>query len=97
MNKCKGGNINITSKANDGVDVGAYFGFRRILWRLLKKPLNKGIFSVFGRFIEDFLRNQTCWEKSKNRFGFNDKIKKQKKNKKVQLYCVKTKKFLEKL
>jgi hypothetical protein len=34
-------------------------------------PLNKGILSVFGRFIEDYLRNLTWWEKSKNRFGFS--------------------------
>jgi hypothetical protein len=32
-------------------------------------PLKKGIFSVFGRFIDDYLRNLTCWEKSEIRFG----------------------------
>jgi hypothetical protein len=26
---------------------------------------SKGIFSDFGRFFEDYLRNLTCWEKSK--------------------------------
>jgi hypothetical protein len=26
--------------------------------------LNKVMFSVFGRFIEDYLRNLTCWKKS---------------------------------
>jgi hypothetical protein len=42
-----------------------------ILCDHIPKPLNKGIWSVFGRFIEDYLRNLTCWEKSKNRFGFS--------------------------
>jgi hypothetical protein len=32
---------------------------------------NKDILSVFGRFIEDYLRNLKCWEKSKNRFGLS--------------------------
>jgi hypothetical protein len=30
------------------------------------KPLKVGIFSVSGKFIEDYSRNLTCWEKSKN-------------------------------
>jgi hypothetical protein len=29
----------------------------------------RSISSVFGRFIEDYLKNLTCWEKSINRFG----------------------------
>jgi hypothetical protein len=33
---------------------------------IFAKPLNKGIFSVFGRFIEDYLRK---FGKFKNRFG----------------------------
>jgi hypothetical protein len=37
----------------------------------LKKPLKQGIFRVSGIFIEDYLRNLTCWEKSKYRFGIN--------------------------
>jgi hypothetical protein len=48
-----------------------YLGFGKIPCGLFPKPLNKGIFSVFGRFIEDYLRNLTCWKKSKNRFGLN--------------------------
>jgi hypothetical protein len=35
---------------------------------LFLKPLNRGIFSVIERFIEDYLRNLTCWQNSKNRF-----------------------------
>jgi hypothetical protein len=38
---------------------------------LYTEPLNKGIFSVFGRFIEDYLRSLTSWEKSKNKFGLS--------------------------
>jgi hypothetical protein len=34
-------------------------------------PLNKDIFSVFGRLIEDYLRNLMSWEKYKNRFGLS--------------------------
>jgi hypothetical protein len=34
------------------------------LW-LFPKPLNKGMCSIFGRFIEDYNRDLTCWEKSK--------------------------------
>jgi hypothetical protein len=30
-----------------------------------------GIFSVSGILIEDYLKNLTRWEKSKNRFGLN--------------------------
>jgi hypothetical protein len=37
-----------------------YFGFRKISCGLFSKPLNKGIFSVFGRFSEDYFRNLTC-------------------------------------
>jgi hypothetical protein len=48
-----------------------YFDFRKIYCGLFSKPLNKGIFSVFGRFIEDYLRNLMCWENSKNRFGIS--------------------------
>jgi hypothetical protein len=44
-----------------------YFGFREIRCGLFLK----GIFSVFGRFIEEYLRNLTCWEKSKHRFGLS--------------------------
>jgi hypothetical protein len=29
------------------------------------------IYSVFGRYIEDYIKNLTCWKKSKNRFGLN--------------------------
>jgi hypothetical protein len=47
------------------------FGFRKIPCGVFAKPLNKGIFSDFGRFIEDYLRNLTCWEKLKNRFGLS--------------------------
>jgi hypothetical protein len=43
-----------------------YFSFREIPCSLIPKPLNKCILSVFGRFIEDYLTNLTCWEKSKN-------------------------------
>jgi hypothetical protein len=46
-----------------------YFDFRKISCGLFPRPLNKGIFSVFGRFIENYLRNLTCWEKSTHRFG----------------------------
>jgi hypothetical protein len=38
----------------------------RIFW--FSKPSNKDILNVFGKFIEDYLRNLTCWENSKNRF-----------------------------
>jgi hypothetical protein len=31
------------------------------------KPLKEGILSVSGIFIEDYLRNLTCWEKFENR------------------------------
>jgi hypothetical protein len=48
-----------------------YFGFRKITCSLFPKPLNKDIFSVFGRLNEEYLRNLTCWEKSENRFGLN--------------------------
>jgi hypothetical protein len=44
--------------------------------------LNKGIFSVFRRFIEDYLRTLMCWEKSKNRIG-----SKNKKNKNLFIIC----------
>jgi hypothetical protein len=43
--------------------------FRKIPCGLFPKPLKKYIFSGSGIFIEDYLRNLTCWEKSKNRFG----------------------------
>jgi hypothetical protein len=33
---------------------------------LFPKLLKEGIKSVSGIFIEDYLRNLTCWEKSKN-------------------------------
>jgi hypothetical protein len=39
------------------------FGFRKIPYGLLPKPLNKDIFSVFGIFTDDYLRNLTFWEK----------------------------------
>jgi hypothetical protein len=42
-------------------------GFRKIPYSFFLE----GIFSVFGRYIEDYLRNLTCWEKSKNRFGLS--------------------------
>jgi hypothetical protein len=35
------------------------------------KTNNKGILSVFGRFIEDYLISLTCKEKSYNRFGLS--------------------------
>jgi hypothetical protein len=41
------------------------FGFRKIRSGLFPKPLDKGIFSVFGIFIDDYLRNLTFWEKLK--------------------------------
>jgi hypothetical protein len=44
----------------------SYFGFRKIPCDFFPKPLNKDMFSVFGRFIKDYLRNLTCWEKSKH-------------------------------
>jgi hypothetical protein len=37
-----------------------YFDFRKIPCGLFPQPLNKGIFSVFGNFIEDYLRNLMC-------------------------------------
>jgi hypothetical protein len=37
-----------------------YFGFRKISCCFVTKPLNKGIFSVFGIFIEDYLGNLSC-------------------------------------
>jgi hypothetical protein len=37
-----------------------YFGSQKIPRCLFPKPINQGIFSVFGRFIEDYLRNLTC-------------------------------------
>jgi hypothetical protein len=37
-----------------------YFDIREIPCDLFSKPLNKGIFSVFGRFIEDGLRHLMC-------------------------------------
>jgi hypothetical protein len=44
---------------------------RRPSW-VFPKPLNLDIiFSVFGRFIEDYIRILTFWEKSKNRFGLS--------------------------
>jgi hypothetical protein len=33
--------------------------------------LSKKEFGVSGIFIEDYLRNLTCWEKSKNKFGLS--------------------------
>jgi hypothetical protein len=42
--------------------------FRKIPCGLFPKPLKEGIFSVSGKFIEDYLISLTCWEKSKNRF-----------------------------
>jgi hypothetical protein len=45
--------------------------FRKIPWVLFPQPLNKGIFSVSGIFIEDYLTNLNGWEKSKNRFGLS--------------------------
>jgi hypothetical protein len=38
------------------------FAFRKIPCGLFPKLLEKGTFSVFGRFIEDYLRNLTYWE-----------------------------------
>jgi hypothetical protein len=38
--------------------------FVNTLWSL-PKPLNPVIFSVFGRFLEDYLRNLTWWKKYK--------------------------------
>jgi hypothetical protein len=35
---------------------------------LFSKPLEEGIFSVSGIFIEDYLRSLTCREKFKNRY-----------------------------
>jgi hypothetical protein len=46
--------------------------FRKIPCGLFSKPLKEGIFSVSGIFIENYLRNLTCWEKSKNRFGLSE-------------------------
>jgi hypothetical protein len=43
-----------------------YFGFRKIPCSPFPNPLNSGISSVFGRFIENYPRN--LWEKSKNIF-----------------------------
>jgi hypothetical protein len=43
----------------------------RVLWLskvpccLFLKPLKEGIFIAFGRFIKDYLRAVTCWEKTK--------------------------------
>jgi hypothetical protein len=34
-------------------------------------PLNEDIFGIFGRFIEDYIRNLTCWKKYENRFGLS--------------------------
>jgi hypothetical protein len=39
-----------------------YFCFRKIPCGLIPKPLNVRFFTVFGRFIENYLRNLTCWE-----------------------------------
>jgi hypothetical protein len=35
----------------------------------LSKATHRGIFNVFGRFTEGYLRNLASWKKSKNRFG----------------------------
>jgi hypothetical protein len=48
-----------------------YFNFWKIPCCPFLKLLKKGIFSVFERFIEDYLRNLTCWEKSKNKIGLS--------------------------
>jgi hypothetical protein len=48
-----------------------YFDFQKMACCLFPQPLIKGIFSVFGRFIEDFFKNLRCWVKSKNRFGLS--------------------------
>jgi hypothetical protein len=45
--------------------------FRKILCSFFSKLLKVAIFSVSGIFIEDYLRNLTCWKKSKNRFGLS--------------------------
>jgi hypothetical protein len=37
------------------------------------RPLKEGIFRVPEIFIEDYLRNLTCRENSKNRFGLSEK------------------------
>jgi hypothetical protein len=37
----------------------------------VKYLVAKDIFSIFGIFIEVYLRNLTCWEKSKNGFGLS--------------------------
>jgi hypothetical protein len=42
-----------------------YFGFHKIAYGLFSKPLISGIFSVIGKFIEDYLKILTCWEKYK--------------------------------
>jgi hypothetical protein len=52
------------------------FSFQKILCSLFPKPLNKSIFSVFGRFIEDNQKTDSDVSKlSKNRRFFSkDKI-----------------------
>jgi hypothetical protein len=47
------------------------FWFRKIPCGLFPKPFKEGIFNVFGIFIEDYLKNLTCWKKSPNRFGLS--------------------------
>jgi hypothetical protein len=45
-----------------------YCGFRKIPCCVFPDPLNWGIFIIFRRFIEDYLRKLTCCEQFKNRF-----------------------------
>jgi hypothetical protein len=40
-----------------------YFGSQKIPCCLFPEPINQGIFSLFGRFIEEYLSNLTCWKK----------------------------------
>jgi hypothetical protein len=69
--RCKKDSKNRFEKNTQNQRNHIYFGFRKIRCGLIPKPLNKGMSSVFERFIEEYLRNLTCWEKSENRFGLS--------------------------